>query len=117
MNTFSNWSQKRHARIGIITKFIDGDLSRSQTAELAGISERQVTRIVKEMKDLGAGATLHKNIGNRPANSINAEVEAAILEILSWPEYYKVNFLHFSDSLRDRHGILIPYPSLVHCNI
>jgi len=113
MNTFSNWSQKRHARIGIITKFIDGDLSRSQTAELAGISERQVTRIVKEMKDLGAGATLHKNIGNRPANSINAEVEAAILEILSWPEYYKVNFLHFSDSLRDRHGILIPYPSLV----
>ena len=44
MTIFSDWSQKRQIKIGIITKFIDGDLSRSQTAELAGISKRQVTR-------------------------------------------------------------------------
>ena len=113
MNTLSDWSQKRHLRIGIITKFIDGDLSRSKAAELAGISERQVTRIAKEVKDLGAGATLHKNTGNRPSNSITAEMEAAILEIYSRQEYNNVNFLHFCDSLRDRHGIAIPYPSLV----
>ena len=113
MYPFTDWSQKRQIRVGIITKFIDGDISRSQAAELAGISERQVTRIAKEVKDLGAGATLHKNTGHRPANSINAEVEEAILEIHSRPEYYRVNFLHFHDSLRERHGILIPYPSLV----
>jgi transposase len=113
MQTISKWSQKRHLRIGIITKFIEGALSREQAAELAGISERQVTRIAKEVKDLGAGATLHKNIGNKPTNSINADVEKAILEINSRPEYYMVNFLHFHDSLRDRHGILIPYSSLV----
>ena len=113
MDSFSNWSQKRHQRIGVITKFLEGDLSRSQAAELAGISERQVTRIAKEVKDLGAGAMLHKNIGNRPANSISTEVEEAILELYSRPEYYRVNFLHFRDALRDRHGILIPYPSLV----
>ena len=113
MNTFSDWSQKRHLRIGIITKFLDGDLSRSQTAELAGISERQVTRIAKEVKDLGAEAMLHKNIGHRPANSVDVKVEEAILEILSWPEYYNINFLHFRDALRERHGILIPYSSLV----
>jgi hypothetical protein len=113
MNTFSDWSQKRQLKIGIITKFIDGDLSRSKTAELVGISERQVTRIAKEVKDLGAEAMLHKNIGNKHANSINAEVEAAILEMFSRPEYHRVNFLHFCDALRDRYGILIPYTSLV----
>jgi len=53
MNTFSDWSHKRNLQIGIIIKFINGDLSRSQTAELTGISERQVTRIAKEVKDLG----------------------------------------------------------------
>jgi len=113
MISISNWSQKRHLRIGVITKFVEGDISRSQAAELAGISERQVTRIAKEVKDLGAGAMLHKNTGNKHANSITMEVEKAILEIYSRPEYHKVNFLHFCDSLRDRHGILIPYPSLV----
>jgi len=113
MNTFSDWSHKRHLQIGIITKFINGDLSRSQTAELTGISERQVTRIAKEVKDLGMEAALHKNIGHRPGNSIDAEVEEAVLEIHSLPEYFNVNFLHFRDSLRDRHGILIPYTSLV----
>ena len=113
MNSFSNWSQKRQHRIGVITKFIDGDISRLQAAELAKISERQVTRIAKEVKDLGAGAVLHKNIGNKPANSIDIEVEEAILKVYSRPEYHNVNFLHFCDLLRDRHGILIPYPSLV----
>jgi hypothetical protein len=113
MVPISNWSQKRHLQIGIITKFIEGDISRSQAAESAGISERQVTRIAKEAKDLGAGAILHKNIGNKHANSIIMEVEKAILEIYSRPEYHEVNFLHFCDSLRDRHGILVPYPSLV----
>ena len=110
---FSKWSLERHRRIGIVNRFISGDLSRSQAAELAGISERQVTRIAKEVKDLGAGATLHKNIGNKPANSISSEVEEAILEIHSRPEYHGVNFLHFRDSLQDRHGISVPYPSLV----
>ena len=113
MVIISNWSQKRHLRIGIITKYLEGDLSRAQAAELAKISERQVTRLAKEVTDLGAGAILHKNIGNKHANSISMEVEEAILEIFSRPEYFEVNFLHFCDSLRDRHGILIPYPSLV----
>jgi hypothetical protein len=96
----------------VINRFIDGSISRQTAAELAGITERQVTRIAKEVKDLGDGAYLHKNIGNSNAATIDAEVKEAILEIYSWPEYQNVNFLHFCDSLAERHGILIPYATL-----
>jgi hypothetical protein len=113
MTKLSKWSQKRLNQIGVITLFNKGEISRSKTAELAKISERQVTRIAKEVKDLDNEASLHKNSNRKPANSIDADVEEAILKIYSQPEYKNVNFAHFCDSLKERHGILIPYPTLV----
>lgn len=113
MAKISKWSHKRLQQIGIIKKYIDGSISRSQAAEYAGISVRQVSRIAKEVKDLNAEASLHKNSNRKPANSTDADVEEAILEIYSRPEYQKVNFAHFCDSLQARHGILVPYPTLV----
>jgi hypothetical protein len=112
-NHYSKWSHERLKRIGIINRFIDGSISRAQAATLAGISERQVTRIVKEVKDLGAGAYLHKNNGNSNAATVDEEMKEAILEIYSRPEYKRVNFLHFHDSLSKRHGIDIAYSTLL----
>jgi hypothetical protein len=112
-NHYSKWSHERLKRIGIINRFIDGSISRAQAATLAGISERQVTRIAKEANDLGAGAYLHKNNGNSNAATINGEMKETILEIYSRPEYERVNFLHFHDSLFERHGVDIAYATLV----
>ena len=109
---YSKWSQKRLNRIGVINRFIDGSISRSEAAKLAGCSERQVTRIAKEVKDLGDGACLHNNTGNGNASKTDEEVKKAILEIYSRPEYNQVNFLHFKDSLLERHGISIAYATL-----
>jgi AraC-like DNA-binding protein len=112
-NHYSKWSHERLKRIGVINRFIDGSISRAQAATLAGISERQVTRIAKEVTGLGAGAYLHKNNGNSNAATIDAEMKETILDIYSRPEYKSVNFLHFHDSLFERHGISIAYASLV----
>lgn len=112
-NHYSKWSQERLKRIGVINRFIDGSISRAQAATFAGISERQVTRIAKEVKDLGAGAYLHQNNGNSNATTVDEEMKENILEIYSRPEYKKVNFLHFQDSLSKRHGISITYTTLV----
>jgi hypothetical protein len=112
-NPYSKWSRERLKRIGVINRFIDGSISRAEASRLVGISERQVTRITKEVNDLGDGAHLHKNTGNANAATISGEVKEKVLEIFSWPEYENVNFLHFRDSLLERHGISIPYASLV----
>jgi hypothetical protein len=97
----------------VINRFIEGSITRSQAAELAGCSERQVTRIAKEVNDLGDGAYLHKNIGNSNASAVDAEMKEAILKAYSLPEYSGVNFLHFRDSLSERHGISVPYATLI----
>ena len=111
-NPYSKWSQKRLNWIGVINRFIDGSIGRSEAAKLAGCSERQVTRIAKEVKDLGDGAHLHKNTGNSNARTTDKEVKKAILDIYSLPEYNGVNFLHFRDSLEERHGISVAYATL-----
>jgi hypothetical protein len=96
----------------VINRFIDGSISRAQAAALAGISERQASRIAKEVKSLGTGAYLHKNNGNSNAATVDEEMKEIILETYSRPEYENVNFLHFRDSLFERHGIDIAYATL-----
>jgi hypothetical protein len=97
----------------VITRFINQEITRTQAAEMTGLSDRQVTRIAKEMRELGAEALLHKNKGRKPVNSVSPETEKAILDIYIQPEYRDVNFLHFQDSLATRHKISCPYTTLV----
>jgi hypothetical protein len=111
-NNFSDWSKNRFKHFQVIQRYINHEITKTQAAQLAGISDRQVTRIAKEIRELGAEALLHKNKGRKPANSVSPEMETNILNLYSQPEYHDVNFLHFQDSLAARHKISCPYSTL-----
>ena len=104
-------SQKQLNRLDIINKAIAGFLTVSEAALALGLSERQIKRLKKEVKDSGAAAIIHKNSIKKPSNAINDEIIKKILFLKSSHPYIEANFSHFKDLLAEK-GIQISYSAL-----
>ena len=79
-------------------------LPRAQAAELLGISERQVRRILAAYRRDGAAALVHGNRGRKPRNSVPEDV-AATTVILASTTYFGFNHSHLTEVLAEREGI------------
>ena len=105
-------SKKQLNRFEVLSKANDGYITVSEASAALGISERQVKRLKKKVRDGGASGVIHGNKGNTPKNKISDELKAEILGIRARPEYTKCNFAHFAEILAVIHGIVISYGSL-----
>ena len=79
-------------------------LPRAQAAEILGISERQVRRILAAYRRDGAAALVHGNRGRKPRNSVPDDV-AATTVILASEKYVGFNHSHLTEVLAEREGI------------
>jgi transposase len=79
-------------------------LSRDKAKELLGISSRHLKRIIASYRKEGAAALAHGNRGEIPHNAIDEGLKRKVLE-LAQEKYIGFNFLHFTDSLKEREGI------------
>ena len=83
-----------------------GQLPVAQAAELLGVSERHVWRVLAAYRREGAAALVHGNRGRRPANATS---EAAIADVLrlATTRYSGTNHTHLSELLMEREGIAL----------
>lgn len=105
-------SQKQLKTFTVISRFIDKSISRQQTAELLGLSTRQITRLKKGVLISGAESLIHKNTGRKPAHAVSEETREAVLKIYSRPELSGANFHHFQEILLADIGTAISYSAL-----
>jgi len=64
-----------------IAKIQWGLLSQEEAAEALRLSERQITRLAKGMREQGGEALIHKNTGRKPAHAITAVAKEKIINI------------------------------------
>jgi len=105
-------TREQHDRNVTIEKANAGFITVKEAAEHLGISERQVQRLKKGVKENGPAALIHKNTNRLPSNTISKKTKARILEIRTKPGYKDANFNHFLELLAVNHKINISYSSL-----
>ena len=69
-------NQREQARLQVLNSVMEYQLPRAQAAEILGISERQVRRILAAYRRDGAAALVHGNRGRKPRNSVPDDVAA-----------------------------------------
>lgn len=100
-------SRKQIKTFDVISKANDGFITVKEAALALGISERQIQRLKKKVRECGADGVIHGNTGKSPSNRISDETRAEILRIRKLPEYTKSNFLHFTELLERDYSISI----------
>ena len=97
-------NQREQARLQVLNSVMEYQLPRAQAAEILGVSERQVRRILAAYRRDGAAALVHGNRGRKPRNSVPEDV-AATTVILASEKYVGFNHSHLTEVLAEREGI------------
>jgi transposase len=105
-------SKEQIKRAHVLRSYNEGMLSRDDAATNLGISQRQVTRLAKGVKNEGERALIHKNTGRKPSRTLPEELKAEILKIRKKGDYKDCNVKHFQELLKEHHGIIVSYTPL-----
>lgn len=105
-------TKKDLKKFTIIQDCIDGIYTVPQAAKLLGLSDRQIQRLKKEVKQKGPEGIIHKNRGRKPNNAIEQDKMDKIVQLKKTYEYEKANFTHFQELLGEHENIYISYSCL-----
>ncbi|MCY4365164.1 MAG: ISNCY family transposase [Chloroflexi bacterium] len=97
-------NQREQARLQVLNSVLEYQLPTTQAAEVLGISERQVRRILAAYRREGAAALVHGNRGRQSRNTIPEETASAVV-VLASGKYAGFNHSHLSEVLAEREGI------------
>ena len=97
-------NQREQARLQVLNSVLEYQLPTTQAAEVLGISERQVRRILAAYRREGAAALVHGNRGRQPRNAVPEETASAVVMLAS-RKYVGFNHSHLSEVLAEREGI------------
>jgi len=109
-------SVKEVERLRILHKVLDHQVTQVKAAEILGLSERQVGRLIKKIRDGGDQNIVHRSRGQAAVNKMPKEVERRIGEIIrkKYPDF-KPSLA--SEKLWDCHGIRVGREKLRHIMI
>jgi len=105
-------TREQHGRLDAINKANAGFITVKEAAAKLGLSERQVQRLKKEVRESGPAALIHKNTNRKPPHALTDKQKAEILGIRKKPGYKDANFNHFRELLDVNHKIRISYGAL-----
>jgi transposase len=92
----------------MLTRLAAKQITTERTAELLGISTRQVRRKLKRFIADGVGSIPHGNRGKRPHNALDPEIAARIAKLTGEDgPYHDFNVCHTCDFLARDNGIVI----------
>ena len=97
-------NQREQARLQVLNNVLEYQLPTTQAAEVLGISERQIRRVLAAYRREGAAALVHGNRGRQPRNAVNEDVATAVV-ILASGKYAGFNHSHLTEVLAEREGI------------
>lgn len=99
-------------QLNIIQSVIDKKRNGKEAANILNITERQVWRKVKSVKDNGEIGIKHKNQFHKPIHTISQELKQKIISLKLSNDYCDSNFSHFRELLIERENISISYTPL-----
>lgn len=74
-------SKKEARRVYVMEQVVEGKMTVRQGAECLGLSERQVKRLKKGMKEKGVAALAHGNRGRTPKHTISKDIRDVIVSL------------------------------------
>ncbi|HNY10632.1 MAG TPA: ISNCY family transposase [Candidatus Wallbacteria bacterium] len=103
--------EKERKRLKVISRVIARDITQEEAAKTLELSERQIGRIVKEVKANGDIGIMHKSLGRESNNKIPEFERDRILEIYQ-RKYNGFGPTFASEKLQERDGIKISVTTL-----
>lgn len=103
---------KEEHKLHIIKCVVANKLTIKEASDRLKLSERQVKRLKRRLKENGVLSILHRNCGRQPKHTLSPEIQSKILVIKAEKEYKNANFLHFQELLEREHKIQISYSAL-----
>lgn len=98
--------QKELVRVHVIQQIIKGQIKQIEGAELLGLSDRQVRRIVDRVEKEGYGGIIHKLRGRKSSKRIRDEVRIRVIELCR-SVYKGFGPVFSSEKLAERDGIKV----------
>ena len=99
-------------RYHVILKSIEGQMSVAEVATATGLSERQVIRLRKGVKEEGAAFLIHKGKDKPSMRATPDKTKEKIVNLYRSDDYNGSNFLHFSELLSEREDITLSYTTV-----
>lgn len=105
-------TQNERNKLYIARCLLDGKMTISEAAEVLSLSERQVKRLKKGVKEQGDAFVIHKNRGRKPVHALTDEIQELVISYKKSEKYSKANFSHFQDLLEEHESIYLSKPSI-----
>lgn len=96
----------------VIEAVIDGKRTGKEASDKLNLSERQIWRLVKKVRENGPEGIKHKNCFIKQPRFITPELKEHIKNLKLSDDYCDTNFTHFQELLEERESIKISYTSL-----
>lgn len=92
----------------VVMDFLQGKLSRRQSAELLQVRERTVSRLARRIEKKGLFGVIHGNRERAPTNKKSNSVKTDIMKLVE-EKYFDFNMTHCLETLKERHEIIVKY--------
>jgi transposase len=104
--------QRAQRRLYVLNHVLTGELTAAEAAGYLHVSIRTVRRLLARYRsEEGAAALVHGNHGRIPANRLDDDLRARLVE-LATTMYRDINRAHLTDLLAEREGIVVAERSL-----
>lgn len=105
-------TQDERNKLYVARCLIEGKMTVSDASEVLGLSERQVKRIKKGVKEQGEAFVIHKNRGRKPSHALTNEIQSLVVNYKQSDKYSKANFSHFQELLEEHESLNLSKPSV-----
>ncbi|MGI6574562.1 MAG: ISNCY family transposase [bacterium] len=105
-------TQDERNKLHIARCLLEGKMTISEAAEILGLSERQVKRIKKGVKEYGDAFVVHKNRGLKPAHALTDKIKDLVVKHRQTQKYAEANFSHFQELLEEHESIRLSKSSV-----
>lgn len=99
-------SRRETKRLHIIHKALDGQITQAEAARLIDISDRQIRRMIRRIREEGDEGICHRSRGKASNRRLPRKVKERVLKLFR-EEYYDFNLAHATEKLFEVHGLTI----------
>ena len=104
-------SKREAKRLTVIEQVLEKQITQKRAAELLGLSVPRIKVLCRAVRNQGAQAVVHGNVGRAPAHTVSAQVCAYVVDLYrQW--YSDFNFSHFTEKLVQEHSLDLSRPTV-----
>src|SRR5512135_700668 len=99
-------SRREAKRLHIIHQALDEQITQTEAARLIDISDRQIRRMIRRIREEGDEGICHRSRGKSSNHGIPKRVKERVLKLFR-EEYHDFNLAHATEKLFEVHGLTI----------